>query len=204
MDVAETHLRKSVETAPPSGFDLVISDSLQCLALVVSERGNHDAALTLVDDAIERARRATSTLAEGRSRIVQGYVLLASGRAQAAAEPLRAGLAEMQRLGQDYIAVEAEAALARAVVAQGDVDEARRFAGHVLDNLGRPDLLGALQPSEIYRSCWQVLVDCADPRADAALAAARAYLDDMDHPGRRRRTPRSFLHRVPANVDLAG
>jgi len=60
-----------------------------------------------------------------------------------------------------------------------------------------------MQPSEIYRSCWQVLVECADPRADAALAAARAYLDDMTTRIDDDELLDSFLHRVPANVELA-
>ena len=87
---------------------------------------------------------------------------------------------------------------------RGDLDAARSVAGRVLATLGRPDLLGAIRPSEIYRSCWQVLTELGDPRAEQAAAAARRYveesaarIDDQD-------LRESFLRRVPANVELAG
>ena len=38
-------------------------------------------------------------------------------------------------------------------------------AGRVLAGLDRPDLLGSIQPGEIFRLCWQVLDACGDPRA---------------------------------------
>jgi hypothetical protein len=73
----------------------------------------------------------------------------------------------------------------------------------VFDALGRPDLLGAIQPSEIYLSCWRVLEACGDTRAADALTAARAYLAAaaalIDDDGSRD----AFLNNVPANVALA-
>jgi hypothetical protein len=102
-----------------------------------------------------------------------------------------------------YLVVEAEAALARVAVLQGNLDEACRIAGRVLPTLGRPDLVGAIQPAEIYRSCWQVLVDCGDPRADDAADAARAYLESSAARIDDDELRESFLQRVPANVELA-
>ena len=103
----------------------------------------------------------------------------------------------------EYLVVEAEAALARAAVMRGDRDEARQFAERVLAMLGRPDLLGAIQPSEIYRSCWQVLVDCGDPRAADAAEAAHVYVETSAALIDDEELRTSFLTRVPANVELA-
>jgi hypothetical protein len=72
----------------------------------------------------------------------------------------------------------------------------------VLDNLGRPDLLGAIQPPEIYRACWQVLTDCGDRRADDAGDAARSFVEAstalIDDDELRER----FLQRIVPTVQL--
>ena len=103
-----------------------------------------------------------------------------------------------------YLVVEAEAALAQVAVQQGEQAEACRRAGQVLEALGRPDLLGSIQPSDVYLSCWHVLQECGDARAAAALDAARTYLDNAAAPIDDDAMRESFLHNVPANVELAG
>jgi hypothetical protein len=75
-------------------------------------------------------------------------------------------------------------------------------AGRVLLALGRPELLGAVQPAEVYRSCWQVLVACGDPRAGEASEAAHAYVESSAARIDDEELRESFLHRVPANVEL--
>ncbi len=187
FDEAERVLGKVLETMPEAGFDVVTSDALLGLALVASIQGRHDEALVNADRAVFHGRRAESPMAVARAQIGLGYVHLALGRVEEAGEPLRACLEEAKRLELTYLVVEAEAALARVAVLTGDFDEARVVAGRVLAALGRPELIGAVQPSEIYRSCWQVLVECGDPRADEAGEAARVLPRELGRQDRRRR-----------------
>ena len=200
---AEASLRKALETTIQQGFEVVTSDSLLSLALIDSVRGHHDDALAHIDEAVNQARQADSTMAVARALVGRGYVQLAAGQADTATESLRAGLDGARTLGLEYLVVEAEAALGRAAVMRGDRDEARQFAERVLAMLGRPVLLGAIQPSEIYRSCWQVLVDCADHRAADAAEAAHVYVETSAALIDDEELRTSFLTRVPANVELA-
>lgn len=85
----------------------------------------------------------------------------------------------------------------------GDQNEATAFAGRAFDALGRADLLGAIQPEEIYRTCWRVFVECSDDRAEPALAAALAHLDEMAGRIDDEELRNWYLHRIPANVEIA-
>ena len=76
------------------------------------------------------------------------------------------------------------------------------LAGQVLAELDRPDLLGAIQPAEVYRSCWRVLVDCGNPRAAEAATATRRYLQSSAAKIDDTELHASFLRRVPANIEL--
>ena len=119
LDEAEANLRKSLELPPTVGFDAIVSDSLLSLALTAAERGRYDEALALVDDAIERGRRATSALSVARALVGRGFILLTSGQIDDAEQSLRHGLEEAQRLDLAYLIVEAEACLARVVADAG-------------------------------------------------------------------------------------
>jgi class 3 adenylate cyclase/tetratricopeptide (TPR) repeat protein len=198
---AEVSLRTALETTVQQGFEVVTSDSLLGLALICAIQGRDDEALTNVDESIDRGRRAQSPMAEARALVGRGYVLLARNEADEAAVALRAGLEAALQLDLAYLVVEAEAALARAALMLGDLDEAREVAGRVLSALDRPELLGAIQPAEIYRSCWQVLVACGDPRAEEAGTAAHAYVESSAARIDDEELRESFL-RLAADIEL--
>ena len=203
FEAAERDLGKVLESLPASGFDVVSSDALLGLALVSSAQRRHDDALVYADRALFYARRAESPMAVARANVGLGYVHLARDHPEAAGEPLRAGLEEAIRLELGYLVIEAEAALARVAVLTGDLDEACARAGRVLAALGRLELLGAVQPSEIYLSCWRVLVECGDPRASDAGEAARVYLESSAERIGDEELRDSFLRNVPVNVEIA-
>ena len=179
LEEAEVQLRKALATTTVQGFDLVTSDSQVSLALIADRLGRHDEALDLIADAIQRGRDSEAPLAVAKALVGRGYVLVEQGMPEPAKEALRQGLEEAQRLNLTYLVIEAEAALARAALLSGERDEARELAQRVLASIDRPDLLGAIQPHEIFAACWWVLEECGDPQASAALAAGRSFLDVM-------------------------
>jgi class 3 adenylate cyclase/tetratricopeptide (TPR) repeat protein len=201
-EAAEEALRTTIATTPPRGFDVVNSDAFLGLGLIAYDGGRFAEAAEFAAEAVARGRTAESPMAVARAEVGRGYALLAAGDVAAAAEALGAGLAAARELDLAYLVTEAEAGLAGVASRRADHDEARRLAGSVLARLGDRDLLGALQPGELIRLCWQVLVDADDPRATEAADAARAYLDLaaslIDDPELRE----SFLTRVPVNVEL--
>jgi tetratricopeptide (TPR) repeat protein len=179
IDAAERELVESLSASTSSGFDRVKSDTLLSLALVAMERGRYDEALAHADEAIERGRAVDSPLAVARALVGRGYVLLADDRVREAGIALREALAAAERLDLAFLIVETQAALARVALLTGDRDEALAMAAAVLDCLDRPDLIGAIEPSEICRTCWRVFAECGDQRAADALTAARRFVDDM-------------------------
>ena len=203
LDAAAEALPKLIETRPRGGFDVVTSDALLGLALVALVQGRPDEALSHVDEAIARGRRAESPMAESRALVGRGYVQLARHLPVEAGASLNAALETAERLQLAYLVVEAEAALAQVALQRGERGEACRRAGQVFEALGRPDLLGAIQPSDVYVSCWRVLQECGDARAAEALTAARAYLDNAAALIDDDELRDSFLKNVAANVALS-
>ena len=190
LDAAEESLNKVLETSPPGGFDVVASDALLGLALVALRQGRPDEALAHVDEAIARGRRAESPMAEARALVGRGYVQLARHLPVEAGASLHAALETAERLQLAYLVVEAEAALAQVALQRGEQAEACRRAGQVLEALGRPDLLGSIQPSDIYLSCWHVLQECGDARADGGPRCRQDLPRQRRRADRRRRDAR--------------
>jgi class 3 adenylate cyclase/tetratricopeptide (TPR) repeat protein len=203
LDGAERSLRAALDTTQQHGFEVVTSDSLLSLALISAEQGRPDEAASHIEGAIECGRRAESPMAVARALVGRGYVQMACERFDDARESLRTGLDSARQLELGYLIVEAEAALALAELRRGEPDAATLLAGQVLAELGRPDLLGAIQPAEVYRSCWRVLHECGDARAAEAAAAARRYLQSSAAKIDDTELRSSFSRRVPANVELA-
>ena len=71
---------------------------------------------------------------------------------------------EAERLALGYLTVEVDSVGARVAWLAGRRDEAVDLAGRVFERLGQPELIGALQPGEIYLSCRDVLIAYDDPR----------------------------------------
>ena len=204
LDRAEADLRATLATIDKRGFAVVSSDSLVGLALTQTARGLHDEAVASVAEAIQRADEADSPMAVARARLAGGYVDIGRGDLDAATASLGAAGEGAERLALAYLIAEVDAAAARVAWLRGRRDEAIDLAGRVFERLGQPELVGALQPGEIYLSCRDVLAAYDDPRAAAAAAAGRDFVESsaalIDETDLRE----SFLHRVPSSVALAG
>ncbi len=204
LDRAEADVRATLATIDKRGFAVVSSDSLVGLALTQTARGLHDEAVASVAEAIQRAEEADSPMAVARARLASGYVDIGRGDLDAAAASLGAAGEGAERLALAYVTDEVDAAAARVAWLRGRRDEALELAGRVFERLGQPELIGALQPGEIYLSCRDILTAYDDPRAAAAAAAGRDFVESsaalIDEADLRE----SFLHRVPSSVALAG
>ena len=128
-------------------------------------------------------------MAVARALVGRGYVQLAGGdRRRGRRGAARAGWTTAERLQLGYLVVEAEAALARWSCAAA-TSKRRGRRRHVCSvALGQPDLLGAIQPGEIYRSCWQVLAEFGDPRAEASRRGSPSLPRQSRPPGSTTRT----------------
>jgi class 3 adenylate cyclase/tetratricopeptide (TPR) repeat protein len=204
LDRAERYLRDALETAEQIDFEFLASDSLVSLALVAVERGHFDEGERLAGEALAHARRGGSSLYEARALLARGTALalepverLADGEAD-----LQACLALADEIGVSNLVVEAVAGLALAAFRRGDLDSAVALVDGVVDQLDPADVLGCLQPGEVYRTCWRVLGAGDDPRAIRVLRAAGAYLDEIAARIDEDDLREGFLRHVAANVEL--
>jgi tetratricopeptide (TPR) repeat protein len=204
LDRAEADVRATLATIDKRGFAVVSSDSLVGLALTQTARGLHDEAVASVAEAIQRAEEADSPMAVARARLAGGYVDIGRGDLDAATASLGAAGEGAERLALAYVTDEVDAAAARVAWLLGRRDEALELAGRVFERLGQPELIGALQPGEIYLSCRDILTAYDDPRAAAAAAAGREFVESSAARIDEADLRESFLHRVPSSVALAG
>ena len=148
------------------------------------------------------ARRGGSSLYEARALLARGAALTAAERLADAEADLQACLALADEMGVSNLVVEAVAGLALTAFRRGDLDSAVALVDGVVDQLEPADVLGCLQPGEVYRTCWQVLLAGDDPRATRVLRAAGAYLDDIAARIDEDDLREGFLRNVAANVEL--
>src|SRR4029079_7145795 len=117
--------------------------------------------------------------AEARAVLAHGAVLLRARNVDAADTSLRSCVDKAEQLRLANLALEARAGLAQAAVRRRDFGEAMLLIDRLFPDLDPVNPPGCLQPGEVYRTCWQVLNSCHDPRAATVLLAATTYLDDF-------------------------
>jgi len=160
--------------------------------------------------AAAHARAALEVAEEVQARALQAFALWCLGQAESALgapsrahEAFDAALAVSEATGSPYV-LDARAGLARVALARGRPLEALAAVNAVLAHIdGGGSLGGTLGERLIDLSCWQVLQQAGDPRADAVLqrawhalqAAAQAIADPALRQG--------YLDRVPEHRALA-
>ena len=185
LDRAESYLREALATAEQVDYESLASDVLVSQALVAVERGHFEPAARLADEALVHARRGGASLYEARALLARGAALTAAERLADAEADLQACLALADEMGVSNLVVEAVAGLALTAFRRGDLESAVALVDGVVDQLEPADVLGCLQPGEVYRTCWQVLLAGDDPRA-AARAPRRRRLSGRDRRADRR------------------
>jgi class 3 adenylate cyclase/Tfp pilus assembly protein PilF len=155
------------------------------------------------------SQRAVKIAQETGSLSELGYALFYLGNAQLRLDSPDEAVAAYQRslqirqeIGQDPLAYDSLAGLARVAQAKGDHDLARRYAAEILDYLRKDHGAELDEPFLAYLTCYRVLQAGQDPHAPAVLEAAYRRLQDLaariTDEGRRR----SFLENVPDHREI--
>ena len=202
LDRAEGYLRDALATAHQIDFAFLASDSLVSLALVAVEREHHGEAERLADEALAHARRGGSSLYEARALLARGTALLRAERLADAEEALQVSLNLADEIGVPNLVVEARAGLALAALRRGDLDAAVELVEGIVDQLEPENVLGCLQPGDVYRTCRRVLLAGEDPRATTVLRAAGVFLDEIASRIDEDDLREGFLRNVPAHAEL--
>jgi class 3 adenylate cyclase/tetratricopeptide (TPR) repeat protein len=199
---AREHLQRSVDLALEIAFDFQASDAYLCLAIDALDTGDADAACALVDHALERARLASSPLAEARAQVGRAYASLAVASLPEAHQSAAAAQEAAERLGLHGLLLEIAIQQARIAQRQGDLGRAVRLVETAAREVDLEALEAALRPGEMLLARWQILVEAGDRRADEALSAGLDLLDAfaarIDEPELRA----GFLTGIPAHAVL--
>ena len=105
-------------------------------------------------------------------------------------------------MGEQHLAIEARAGLARVALLQDEISQAQAHVAAVLAYLdGEGSVSGMEDPFQVYLICYRVLQAASEPRAAQILEWAfdtlRAHVSKINPDVRR-----SFLENVPAHREL--
>jgi predicted ATPase/DNA-binding SARP family transcriptional activator len=131
-----------------------------------------------------------------------GHALLGLGELPAAVVAYQ-GVADLdQTLGFAHLGAEAATDLARVALARGDTAQAMERVASILPDLERGTLADLEEPALAYLTCYRVLRAASDARADGALAAGHAFLEERAAQFGDEERRSWFLSNLPAHRDL--
>ena len=175
-DAAETALTEALALARDVESRTHESDALTRWTLLHLQRGDEQAALELAQEGDEVAESALSDMERGHARLVRGYAELRAGHLPVAERMFAAAAEHYRGIDLDVGVREARVGHAAVLLAQGATPDAVRVVGQVLEHLDRDGLAGSLWPACVLETCWQVLRQAGDPRADDVLRRAQGVL----------------------------
>ena len=175
---------------------------LQMLSMLYAESGEHGTALTYCHRALAAAG--------GHLYVVQHNALCTLGHLQrhrgqwdAASALYQQALTLSQALNRVSDELRIQTYLAAVTFAQGDGAAALAAVEPLLANFATTPFISQDRPQELLLIAYQILVANADPRAQAVLHQAWAYVQEqaakIDDP----RLRETFLANVPVNRELA-
>jgi tetratricopeptide (TPR) repeat protein len=128
-----------------------------------------------------------------------GRALSNLGRFEEAVRHLRRSLEIRQELGEFKETVDSLAALARAYLGLGDLEQAAGLVETILEQLTEQGWEGFDRPVEVFLICYLVLRAVQDGRAASLLQQGYNLLRDVASKIEDDELRRSYLERVPEN-----
>jgi adenylate cyclase len=171
-------------------------------AFLFHDQGDHQAALSAGDQALLTAREIGAQFVEALAQSRRGYALTGLGQFEAATAAYREAGRLHRAAGQEHLAIETIAGLARVALAQGDLSQAQAHVEAILQYVATNPIDGVEEPLRLHLTCYQVLHACSDPRAAASLETAHQLLHQraatITDPIERR----SFFENLPVNREI--
>lgn len=150
----------------------VAGEAMAYLALVSYLQGETDATLALVQQAIAVLEDIGDREQHSAALTWRGHALSKQGRLDAARCAYQQALDLRQAMSQANLAMDPLAGLARVALAQGQRKQAHTMAEAILQHLTDGSLDGTIEPMRVALTCYRVLHEARDIRADTVLATA--------------------------------
>ncbi len=173
------------------------------LGLLVHHANEQQLAAEYCQQALEITQEIGDRLNQGYAYTNLGHALVSLDRLDDAATAYQQALALRRELGQDNLAVEPLAGLARVGRLQGNLAQALTHTEQILEYLElNPGLDGTDEPLRVYLSCYHILRDSLDPRASGLLIGAQNLLQELAAKIDDRELRRSFLEHATTQREI--
>ena len=172
------------------------------LALLCSQRGDHQAACKQAQTALELASALGARYVEATALTRLGQALHGFADRQEAESAYQAALRLCRELGVETLALEPLAGLAQLALVSGDLATARTRAHELATALEAEVMAWADELPRLFLSCYQVLAAAGDARAVQVLGVACARLHRQASQISDATCRRAFWEDVPAHRAL--
>jgi tetratricopeptide (TPR) repeat protein len=170
--------------------------------LLCHHLGDQEAARGYCQQSLQLAQELGDRRIQGYAWTTQGHALAGLKQWAEAAADYRQAPALRRELGEEYLAMESLAGLARVSLAQGDRPQAQAQVEEILRHLEGHAPAGMDEPFRVYLTGYQVLQATADPRAEALLKTAHRLLQEWAAQIGDEALRRSFLENVAAHREI--
>ncbi len=197
-DAAYETFDATVTLSEDVGDRLSLGTSRTNLAWVAASQGRWDHARGLAESSVEAKRSHGHADAEAEALLWLGHALMGLKRPSEARAAYHASLAIREELGQVALALGVHAGLARAALAEGNIESAKEHAEAIVEHLDEGGSLeGTWEPLRLHLTAVEVLRAAGDERADRVLTRAGAELRDRAARIADDDDRRTFLESIP-------
>jgi tetratricopeptide (TPR) repeat protein len=173
------------------------------LAWVYSSKGDWEQAIKSAGDGLTKKREQEQVEAVAEGLIWLGHAWVGMGQPENAIPLYNKSLTIRRELDQPHLAMGVLAGLARAELARGDPSGAQGHVGQIVNYLDEGGSLhGTWEPFRIYLTCYQVLIQLEDRRAERILEEACSVLQERADRIPDEEDKRRFLEEVPWHREL--
>jgi tetratricopeptide (TPR) repeat protein len=159
------YLKRALDLAREIMFPRGLSATLADLGLVYLHLGEKSLAVEHGQNAVQIAQNIGAHPTLARAWLFLGHIFLEAERIEEAESAYQQSLSLRSKLGQKHLIAEPLTGLAETAYLQGNVNEAKTFAGKVAAYLGNlwhpedvyPKLVGSDQPDHVLRICSKIL-----------------------------------------------
>jgi len=199
---AQRHFAEALQIRRQIGAQQGEGEGLSDMAMLHHHMGDDAGSLAYSRQALPIIQRLGDPFIEGFVWIRMGHALLGLGQVDEAEAAYRQSLHLRRQTGQQDLALEAQAGLARVALARGDLEQARRWVEEVWRGLEATTLEGTEEPLRIYLTCGRVLQAAGDPRAGEVFQAASRLLHERAGRIKDEGLRRQFLQEVAVHREV--
>ena len=179
------------------------STLLSYLSLLFHHLGDQRAAKAYGLRALALAEELEDSLSQGFALTNIGHALLGLGQPDGATEAYQRAVEIRREAGHPNLAIESLAGLADVCMAQESPAGAWLYVEQILGHLKTYTLDGTIEPFRVYWTCYRMLRDHRDARAEELLTRAYTLLQEQADSITDSALRQSFLDNVAPHRDIA-